>query len=73
MYAVTHQPYSVMSVEGEVLGRVTDLHYRNPARAEKHRVLREKATGIAHAVFFQKRPDGQKVRITPRSNTHVAD
>lgn len=73
MNALTHQPYYVMSVEGEVLGRVTDLHYRSPVRAEKNRLLREQATGIEHAVFFQKNPNGRKVRITPRSNTHVVD
>ena len=64
MSALTHQPYYVMSVEGEVLGRVTDLHFRSPARAAKNRLLRETATGIEHAVFFQKKPNGQKVRIT---------
>lgn len=66
MSALMHQPYYVMSVEGEVLGRVTNLHYRSPARAKKNCALRKQATGIEHAVFFQKKPNGPKVRITTK-------
>lgn len=68
MTAMTHQPYYVLSVEGEVVGRVTSLHFKNPARAEKLRAVREQTTGIEHAVFFQQKPNGPKVRILVKEN-----
>lgn len=49
--------YYVLSIEdGEPLGHLTKLHYRNPARAETSKTRLEETTGVPHAVFIQKNP-----------------
>ena len=60
-----HQPYYVLSVQEEGNGLLTDLHYRNPVRAEKMREALEQKTGVTHAVFFQKTPGGEMTRLKP--------
>lgn len=58
-----HQPYYVRSVEDDgTEGRLTNLHYRNPVRAETSKKRLEETTGVKHEVFFQKTPGGPLVR-----------
>lgn len=51
-----HQPYYLLSVQEEGNGLLTNLHYRNPVRAQSMREVLEQKTGVKHAIFFQESP-----------------